>query len=313
MTSPPAGLFLRADPADAGLVRLRTALARTLATVAGARFASLFLDAPVAIAVPAAAALRAQLDVGGWLMPDAEVTWHGPVASPAALRALDVTRRSLPGPPIERRARPATGLAIELGQADLPHPPDDAWMRRMLAAGMVHLGLSGSELPAAWVALVDRLLQAHGFCRYETLHWSLPGHEARWLLDARRGRAIMGLGPSAYGRWPDAAGWRWWRSPGAAAWCRAMDRGGAGRGRLHRLTAQERAQERVIDGLRLAEGITPAAIEAETGLLRSSWLDEDALARLCATDRLHDLDGRLIAADPAEADALARALLRWPA
>src|SRR5690606_18934351 len=133
---------------------------------------------------------------------------HGPLASPAALASLGVTRRSLPVPPAARRAQPAIDLAIELGQADLPRPPDDAWMRRMLAAGMVHLGLRGSEFPAGWVALVDRLLQARGFCRYETLHWALPGHEARWLLDARRGRAIMGLGPDAYGRWPDAAGWR---------------------------------------------------------------------------------------------------------
>ncbi|WP_222183577.1 hypothetical protein [Geminicoccus harenae] len=310
MTSPPAGLFLRPAPADPGLVRLRTALGRALATVPGARFASLFLDAPAAIAAPAVAALRAQLNGGGWLVPDVEVTWHGPTASPAALRALGVTRRSLPGPPSLRGARPVMKLAIELSQADLRHPPDDAWMRRMLAAGVVHLGLSGSGLPAASVALLDRLLRAHGFCRYETLHWARPGHEARWLLDARQGRAIMGLGPGAYGRWPDAVGWRWWRSSGAAAWCRAVDRGGDGRGRLHRLTAEERAQERLIDGLRLAEGIMPAAIEAETGLLRSAWLDEDALARLRASGRLHDLDGRLIAADPSDADALALDLLR---
>ncbi|HWL68338.1 MAG TPA: hypothetical protein VNS22_08120 [Geminicoccus sp.] len=310
MTRPPAGLFLRPAPADPGLAHLRTALGRALATIAGARFASLFLDAPAAIAAPAAAALRAQLDAGDWLMPGAEVTWHGPSASPAALTALGVTRRSLPGPQAVRRMRPAMTLAIELGPADLPHPPGHAWMRRMLAAGMVHLGLSGSEVPASWVVVLDRLLRAHGFCRYETLHWALPGHEARWLLDARRGHAIMALGPGAYGRWPDAAGWRWWRSSGAAAWCRAVGRGGDGRGRLYRLTPQERAQERVIDGLRLAEGITPAAIEAETGLVRSAWLDEHALARLRASGRLHDLAGRLLAADPGEADALALALLR---
>jgi hypothetical protein len=313
VTGPFVGLFLRPAPADPDLARLLAALSRALATVPGARFASLFLDAPAAIAAPAVTALRAQLDAGGWLVPGAEVTWHGPMASPAALTALGVTRRSLPGSQGARQAGADMELAIDLDPADFQHPPDDAWMRRMLAAGVVHLGLSGSELPAAWVGHLDRLLRAHGLCRYETLHWALPCHEARWLLDARRGRAIMGLGPGAYGRWPDAAGWRWWRSAGAAAWCRAVDRGRDGRGRLHRLTAQERAQERVIDGLRLAEGIMPAAIEAETGLLRSAWLDEPALARLLASGRLHDLAGRLVAADPGDADTLSQALLRWPA
>jgi coproporphyrinogen III oxidase-like Fe-S oxidoreductase len=159
------------------------------------------------------------------------------------------------------------------------------------------------------VRRLDELTEAHDFRRYETLHWALPGHEARWLTDARQGHPIMGLGPTAYGRWPTATGWRWWRAAPGQRWRDRIATGGDGRGRLHHLSPGQRAQERLIDGLRLADGFDPDAIAAETGLDRAAWLDEPALTKLLAAGRMRRIGPRLAAADLGQSDELALHLL----
>lgn len=308
-----AGLLLRVDRADAGLEQLRAVLGRIGAAGPPARFSSLFLDDPGSVTTKAAATLRQELDQAGWLAADAEITWHGPVRSAAVARALGATRRSLNRLPARWPPGP---FAVDLAAPDLARCLDAAWLGRMVQAGLVHLGLRGSHLPADRVGRLDELARSCGFRRYETLHWALAGHEASWLLDARRGHPIMGLGPSAYGRWPDdqaaaGTGWCWWRAAPGRRWREQVAAGKDGRGRLHVLPARDRAIERAIDGLRLAEGFVPEAVVAETGQPLGHWLDLLALERLVLTGRLRWSGSCLLAADPGEADALADVLLCW--
>lgn len=305
MTGWRVGLLLRLDPADPDQVLLSLALERALAAHPDARFGSLFVEAPRPPVPQAVESLRALLDRTGRLDGTAEVTWHGRPC-PAA-EALGATRLSLPR---SQPCWPSGPFALDLAPRDLDHQAaDDAWLRRLMAAGLVHLGLGGRSLPAEPVRRLDALAQLHGFRRYETLHWALPGHEARWLTDARQGQPIMGLGPGAYGRWPSTTGWHWWRAAPGRRWRDEVAAGSDGRGRLHRLSPRQRAQERLIDGLRLAVGIDPAGIAAETGLEPATWLDEAALADVLAAGRMRQLGSCLAATDLGRADELALQLL----
>ncbi|WP_027132619.1 hypothetical protein [Geminicoccus roseus] len=307
-----AGLLLRVDRADPGLERLRAALGRALAGLPKARFASLFLDAPVAVEVGAAAALAGDLAAAGVLAPGAEITWHGDAGNEAAASALGVSRRSWPRLPAGWPHPGAPGPhAVDLGPRELRRCTAP-WLRRLMEAGVVHLGLRGGSLPAEAVERLDGLARGQGLRRYEAVHWALPGHEARWLLGARRGAPILGMGPGAYGRWPGAEGWRWWRGGPGNRWRRAVDAGGDGRGRLHRLAAADQARERAIDGLRLAEGIDLGVLERETGAPAADWLDLGVLEALLPGQRLRRTGDRIAVADLGEADTLAAGLLRWP-
>ncbi len=305
MTGWRAGLLLRLDPADPDQVLLRLALDRALAAHPGIRFASLFVEASRPPAPQPVESLRVLLERTGRLDATAEITWHGRPCP--AVAALGANRLSLPR---SQSCWPPGPFALDLGPRDLErHAADEAWLRRLMAGGLVHLGLGDRSLPAEPVRRLDALAQLQGFRRYETLHWALPGHEARWLADARQGQPIMGLGPAAYGRWPSRTGWCWWRAAPGRRWRDKVAAGGDGRGRLHRLSARQRAQERLIDGLRLAVGFDPGGIAAETGLEPAAWLDEAALAELLAASRMRRLGSCLAATDLGQADELALQLL----
>ena len=135
----------------------------------------------------------------------------------------------------------------------------------------------------------DELFRAAGLRWYEISNWSLPGEESRHNLRYWRGGHWWGVGPGAHSH---VGGVRWWNVRHPRAWTAALvaDRSPAQAREV--LSAQERAEEAVMLRLRLAEGLSIAALPG--GASRAeSWqaaghavLTPDGRVRLTRSGRL---------------------------
>jgi len=125
-------------------------------------------------------------------------------------------------------------------------------------------------------------LTAAGFRHYEVSNFARPGRECRHNLDTWRMRDWLGLGPSAASQ----VGERRFRNhPGLAAWLRALSGAPPRFAEDDRLTARQRAIDRVVFGLRTAEGVS----SDEVGRCPSL---EPVLARLVAGGLVRKTGGR---------------------
>ena len=301
-----AGLALHVDRADADLTRLRTALDRSLKDCPDPRFATLFINAPHGADPGIMAELHSLLVRQDRLAPDAEVTWHGLPLKDVSWKASGVTRRSAA---CSWKGYEQTE-AVDVGIDDLLKGDIKQRLTGLRERGVAHLGLqSGSGFSLDMVRRFDAAASAIGYVRYEAANWAQPGHEAAWLIHARQGGPIMGVGAGMYGRWPSAAGWRWWRAARPDRWRRTVEKGRDGRGRLRLLSPRERAVERLVDGLRLSCGIDLAEIEAEAACHRAIWLDEAFLTLLLDRGDLVSVGHHLRVADLNQVDRLTELLL----
>lgn len=111
------------------------------------------------------------------------------------------------------------------------------------------------ELEADLHAQADERLAAAGLAPYETSNWSRPGAECRHNLAYWLRRDHLALGPSAH------ALWRGVRSANARSlgdWAERLERGLDPEVEREPGTAESRADEIVLLGLRLAAGLDPA-------------------------------------------------------
>ncbi|WP_238995174.1 radical SAM family heme chaperone HemW [Sphingomonas solaris] len=121
------------------------------------------------------------------------------------------------------------------------------------------------------------LTTAAGLPAYEVSNHARPGEESRHNLTYWRQGDYAGIGPGAHGRRHGHATIRH-RKP--ENWLAAMDRNAHGIAEDDILTPEARATEALLMGLRLAEGIDPAAIAARTGIATARLVDAAAVARL---------------------------------
>src|SRR4051794_19130988 len=189
-----------------------------------------------------------------------------------------------------RRPPPAYGLTVERGTrlharvraGTLRAPDDDAMARRYRTADAL---LAGAGL--AWYEISNWAADAGARCRHNLAYW--------------RSESWWGVGPGAHSH---VGGGRWWNVLRPPAYAERLARGVSPAAGRERLTAAERRTERVMLGLRLAEGLAlgdgdeRAAAEDEAAVGR---LDPDALAR--DGRAVLTLDGRLMS------NAVARALV----
>jgi oxygen-independent coproporphyrinogen-3 oxidase len=121
-------------------------------------------------------------------------------------------------------------------------------------------GLPDEDTAVDMFDLTHRMCGAAGLRRYEVSNFACPGGESRHNLIYWRGLPYAGIGPGAHGRLP-AAGGRIAtvgnRAPGA--WLAAVRRG-SGDVERTRLTPAMIAEERLLMGLRLEEGLPLADI-----------------------------------------------------
>ena len=138
------------------------------------------------------------------------------------------------------------------------------------------------ELEADLHAQADGAFASAGMAPYETSNWSRPGEECRHNLTYWLRRDYLSLGPSAHGLWQ---GVRYANAYSLNDWAAAIEEARDPAVSIEPESAESRADERVLLGLRLAAGVDPAdhaahewhEVEARYG---------DAFAAACAQGRL---------------------------
>jgi oxygen-independent coproporphyrinogen-3 oxidase len=205
-----------------------------------------------------------------------------------------------------QRALDAAQSAVDRVSFDLIYalPGDDerrwsAALERALALGTEHLSLYqltiepgtrfasmvarrefdplDPDLGADLFDLTQDRTAAAGLPAYEISNHARPGRESRHNLAYWRYLDYAGVGPGAHGR---RLGQRTVRHRKPENFLSAIARNGHGLSEEAMLTSSEAADEALIMGLRLAEGIDPAALAKRVGVER--LVDEEAVQAMVA-------------------------------
>jgi len=150
------------------------------------------------------------------------------------------------------------------------------------------------EKAEAFYLLTQELCDSAGLPSYEVSNHSSPGAEARHNLLYWRGHDYAGVGPGAHSRITQDDGKHAIairKSP--EAWLEAVATSGHGIEQDERLSPQNSADEYLLMGLRLAEGIDVTRLQAIDG----RKLDDARLAQLEAQGLVKQTPGRLRATD----------------
>ncbi|MCK8787427.1 radical SAM family heme chaperone HemW [Roseomonas sp. NAR14] len=152
-----------------------------------------------------------------------------------------------------------------------------------------------------------------GLLPYEVSNYAVPGAESRHNLAYWRYGDYLGIGPGAHQRVSQGAGilaTRRHRAP--EEWAARVERDGHGAVETEALAPADRAREALLMGLRLAEGIDPARIEARSGLPFGEAVDARMLDACLEEGYLEWRGTRLVATPEGRLrlDAMLPALLR---
>jgi putative oxygen-independent coproporphyrinogen III oxidase len=128
------------------------------------------------------------------------------------------------------------------------------------------LSLPDEETAAQLYELTQEVLGAAGLPAYEVSNHARPGAECRHNLAYWRYEDYLGIGPGAEGRVGRDGGkfaTRQARSP--ERWLSAVETAGTGLDETLLLSREAEIEERLMMGLRLAEGVSRAAVERTAG------------------------------------------------
>jgi oxygen-independent coproporphyrinogen-3 oxidase len=198
---------------------------------------------------------------------------HGPDEIGQAvemLRAGGIGRLSLdlilavPGQSLEeqaRDAREAVALSPEHVSAYVLTYEEGTAFARRLAEG--RMPAPSDEREWEHLHLVRQILEGAGLVRYEISNYALPGRECRHNLAYWRDADWIGLGAGAHSHLGDA---RWKNLDDPALYARRVLAGEDAREWTERSGPEVRAFERVLMGLRLAEGVDLEGIRRDLGV-----------------------------------------------
>jgi len=243
-----------------------------------------------------------RLSLGLQSFDDAQLEFLGRAHSASeGLAALDTAQRHF------RR------VSFDLIYA-LPGDSESGWARtldRALSLGTSHLSLyqltiepgtrfaalhaAGTFEPldadraAAFYELTAERTAAAGMPAYEISNHARPGEESRHNLTYWRYCDYAGVGPGAHGR---RSGMRTVRHRKPENFLAAIGRNGHGIAEEAALTAREAADEALVMGLRLSEGIDPEALAERFGC---DIIDDAAADRLVASGHLERSGPRILA------------------
>lgn len=158
------------------------------------------------------------------------------------------------------------------------------------------LTMPEEEVQAELYEATQETLGAAGLPAYEISNHARPGEESRHNLIYWRAGEWAGVGPGAHGRLGldrTRVATEAWRLP--KAWLERVEGAGSGERRRMVLSPLEQIEETLVMGLRLAEGVDVARVEAIAGESLERLLDPDALAHLIASGFLDLSAGRLSA------------------
>jgi oxygen-independent coproporphyrinogen-3 oxidase len=155
---------------------------------------------------------------------------------------------------------------------------------------------------AAFYDLTQEIMEQAGLPAYEISNHARPASEGRMGGESRhnlvywRSGQYLGLGPGAHMRLQQAQGWQAVqnrRKP--EAWLEQVEAGGHGRENAAPVSAAERAEEALMMGLRLAEGVHAENFRAATGLDLAAFVPAERSAPLEAAGLLVRTPHRLVA------------------
>jgi putative oxygen-independent coproporphyrinogen III oxidase len=153
-------------------------------------------------------------------------------------------------------------------------------------------GLPDEDVAAELYEITQDLTKAQGLHAYEVSNHAHTSHECRHNLIYWRSKMFLGVGPGAHGR-IDIDDERFatvaHRMP--TAWLEALQHRGNGEISRDRLGGIERAEEYVLMGLRLSEGISVSHFQR----LANQQICTDAISRLRHDDLVEHKGDRLIA------------------
>jgi oxygen-independent coproporphyrinogen-3 oxidase len=112
------------------------------------------------------------------------------------------------------------------------------------------------DVAAGGMATAAEVLGAAGFHRYEVSNWARPGHESRHNLVYWAQGDYLAFGAAAHGHWD---GRRWWNVRPTERYVERALAGASPIGGEEVLDARQRADERVLLGLRTAQGLARPA------------------------------------------------------
>lgn len=153
------------------------------------------------------------------------------------------------------------------------------------------------EAAAEMYLATENLLQSFNYQKYEVSNYALPGFESRHNLLYWTGQDYIGVGPSAHGRLTVFNGDL--KQNSGARNSRAHDKlkqnlpapvfyATTHRCRLEKISAEERAEELLLMGLRLVSGIDKAAFEKNCGIRLDDFVNRRYLTDLAAGGWLED-------------------------
>jgi putative oxygen-independent coproporphyrinogen III oxidase len=173
--------------------------------------------------------------------------------------------------------------------------------------------LPGDDDSAALFEATQEIAAHAGLPAYEVSNHAAPGEESRHNLAYWRGEDYAGIGPGAHGRLTlGGTAFATEQAPSPENWLAAVEARGHGTRRRERLSPEERGRERLMMGLRLADGVDRADFQAKSGFRLDELVNPDALDRLAAAGYLR-ADARGLRATPEgmlRLNAVIAALLR---
>lgn len=137
------------------------------------------------------------------------------------------------------------------------------------------------DLAADLFEMTQEMTQAAGMPAYETSNHAVAGQESRHNLVYWRYQDFVGIGPGAHGRisCPQAyMATAQFRKP--EVWLEAVEAKGHATETADTLDQRTRAEEMLMMGLRLREGISEARFAARIGSPLDDFIDKSALADL---------------------------------
>jgi oxygen-independent coproporphyrinogen-3 oxidase len=158
------------------------------------------------------------------------------------------------------------------------------------------LAVPGDDVQAELYELTQAVLEGAGLPAYEVSNHARPGEAGRHNLVYWRYGDHAGIGPGAHGRLTVAGSKLATRAERVPErWLELVETVGSGEVEAVPVTPREQAVEALMMGLRLAEGVPLARLEALSGRPWGEIVDSRGLERVVAGGFLEVAGGRLIA------------------
>jgi len=155
--------------------------------------------------------------------------------------------------------------------------------------------LPNEDEAAALYSLTQEMTADAGLLAYEISNHAAAGEQSEHNLTYWRGQPFIGIGPGAHGRLPS-------KQYGLTAhqqvkrpenWLEAVQKNGCGMESYSVVSAEDRAVETVMMGMRLSEGLDIALTKSLVGFDVRNRLDQEALSDLVNSGHISASDSHL--------------------